>query len=86
MVQDNGATIHSAAVSLDAVAETFNSSLAETFNSSLAEIFNSSVDYRTQDSKMADAWPIKNVWDIVAQKKCTNERQVRNAIVGDIEQ
>ena len=44
------------------------------------------MDYRTQDSKRADVvWPIENVWDIVkdqvAQKKCINERQVRNAIV-----
>ena len=56
--QDDGATIHRAAVSLDAA-------VAETFNPSLAEAFNLSMDYRTQDSKMADVWPIDNVWDIV---------------------
>ena len=34
---------------------------------------------------MADVWPIENVWailkDKVAQKKCTNEQQLRKAIV-----
>ena len=39
----HGVTIHRPAVSLDAVAETFNSSLAETFNSS--------VDYMDLGSK-----------------------------------
>ena len=59
----------SSAISLDAVAETFKSR----------------VDYRTQAPKMADVWPIENVWailkDKVAQKKCTNEQQLRKAIV-----
>ena len=41
--QDDGATIHKAAVSRVAVAESFNSSLAETFHLSLAETFHSSL-------------------------------------------
>ena len=57
--QDEVATIHRAAVSLDAVAETFNSG----------------VDCRAQDPKRADARSIENVWNIVkdrvAQNKCT---------------
>ena len=55
--KDDGATIRRAAISLDAVAETFKSR----------------VDYRPQAPKMADIWSIENVWvilkDKVAQKK-----------------
>ena len=60
---------HGAAISVDAVEETFKSN----------------VDYRTHTPKMADVWPIENVWailkDKVARIKCINEQQLRRAIV-----
>jgi len=63
--QDDGATIHRAEVSLRAVEETFTSR----------------VDHTTQAPKMADVWPIENVWSIlkgkVAEKECSNDPQLK---------
>ena len=50
--QDDGATIHRAAVSLQAVEATFNHRLKP----------------KDQANKMADVWPIKNIWSIVKTK------------------
>ena len=67
--QDDGATIHRAEVSLRAVEETFTSR----------------VDHTTQAPKMADVWPIENVWSIlkgkVAEKECSNDQQLKKAII-----
>ena len=52
---------HGAAISVDAVEETFKSK----------------VDYRTHTPKMADVWPIENVWAI--GKSCTNKVHKRTA-------
>ena len=50
--QDDGATIHRARISMDAVHETFKHR----------------VDPADQASKMADIWPIENVWGIIKAK------------------
>ena len=50
--QDDGATIHRAGVALQAVKETFNHRL----------------EPKDQANKMADVWPIENIWSIVKTK------------------
>ena len=50
--QDDGATIHRARISMNAVHETFKHR----------------VDPADQASKMADIWPIENVWGIIKAK------------------
>ena len=50
--QDDGATIQRARISIDAV----------------HEIFNHRVDPADQASKLADIWPIENVWGIIKAK------------------
>ena len=50
--QDDNATIHRSAVSLAAVAETFDNRIQPSL----------------QASKMADVYPIENVWSIVKTK------------------
>lgn len=66
--QDDGATIHRAASSLAAVAETFK--------------FRLSPD--DQANKMADVWPIENVWSIIKsrldQKPCNSLQQLKGEI------
>ena len=65
MFQDDVATIHRTEVSLQAVEETFTSR----------------VDHTTQVPKMADVWPIENVWSIlkgkVAEKENSYDQQLK---------
>ena len=67
--QDDGATIHRARISLDAVKETFNHRLS----------------VGDQASKQADIWPIENVWAIVKAKidktETTSLAQLKRKIV-----
>ena len=67
--QDDGASIHIAEISLGAVRDTFETRVNPTL----------------QAPKMADIWPIENVWGIikdkVAKKPCQNNRELRQAII-----
>lgn len=61
MWQDDPATIHRAAVSVEAVKDTFRKR----------------VPHEIQAPKMADCWPIENVWSIIKDKVSEDDPQTK---------
>ena len=55
------------------------------YSRAVEETFTSRLDHTTQAPKMADVWPIENVWSIlkgkVAEKECSNDQQLKKAII-----
>ena len=66
--QDDGASIHRLQVSLEAVSSTFSSRVSP----------------KDQASKMADVWPIANIWSIVKTKLDTKNHKNLPELKSDI--